>query len=77
MRESMHLQRGRKWVAWIANTLRPPELSPEDEIYEVLGNQEYDIQDRASDPIAFSATSDPDTMYWHQAMQQPDKRPSS
>jgi hypothetical protein len=53
--------------------LQPPELSPEDEIYKVLANQEYDIQDRASDPISFSATSDPDTMYWHQAMQQPDK----
>jgi hypothetical protein len=32
------------------------------------------LQDRASDPISFSATSDPDTMYWHQAMQQPDKK---
>jgi hypothetical protein len=27
----------------------------------------------ASDAISFSATSDPDIMYWHQAMQQPDK----
>jgi hypothetical protein len=35
---------------------------------------EYDIQDRASDPISFSATSDPDTMYWHQAMQHLDKK---
>jgi transposase InsO family protein len=72
-RES-RIQESNKWVAWIANALKPPELSPEDEIYEVLGAAEYDIQDRAADPIAFSATSDPDTMYWHQAMQQPDKK---
>jgi hypothetical protein len=65
--------RRRKWVAWIVNALQPPKLLPEDEIYEVLANQEYDVQDGASDPISFSATSDPDTMYWHQAMQQPDK----
>jgi hypothetical protein len=50
-------------------------MSPEDEIYEVvLANQEYGIQDRASDPISFLATSDPGTMYWHQAMQQPNKK---
>jgi hypothetical protein len=73
MRESIDL-RNRRWVAWIAKELRGPELLPEDEIYEVLANWEYDIQDRASNPIAFSATSDPDTMYWHQAMQQPDKQ---
>jgi hypothetical protein len=72
MRESID-QRDRRWVAWIANALQGPELLPEDEIYEVLANREYDIQDRASDPIYFSATSDQDTMYWHQAMQQPDK----
>jgi hypothetical protein len=53
--------------------LQPPELSPEDKIYEVFAATEYDIQDRASDPISSSATSDPDTMYWHQAMQQSDK----
>jgi hypothetical protein len=72
MQES-HYQRAKKWVSWAALALRPPALSEEDKIYEILGNGEYDIQDRASDPIAFSATSDPDTMYWHQAMQEPDK----
>jgi hypothetical protein len=39
----------------------------------VFATTEYNIQDRASDPISFSATSDPDTMYWHQVMQQSDK----
>jgi hypothetical protein len=68
-------QQGRKWISWIANALKGPELSPKDEIYELLATHEYDIlQDRASDPISFSATSDPNIMYWHQAMQQPDKR---
>jgi hypothetical protein len=65
MQESYY-QRAKKWVSWAAYTLQPPELSKEDEIYELFGDREYDIQDRASDPITFSATSDPDTsMYWH------------
>jgi hypothetical protein len=72
MQES-HYQRAKKWVSWAAHALRPPELSEEDEIYELFGDREYDIQDRASNPITFSATSDPDTMYWHQVMQEPDK----
>jgi hypothetical protein len=72
MQES-HYQRAKKWLSWAAHTLQPPALSEEDAIYELFGDREYDIQDRASDPIAFSATSDPDTMYWHQAMQEPDK----
>jgi hypothetical protein len=72
MQES-HYQRAKKWVAWAALALCPPALSKEDEIYEILGDREYDIQDRASNPIAFSATSDRNTMYWHQAMQEPDK----
>ena len=66
-------QGSKKWVSWMANVLQTPERPTED-IYEILAHREYDIQDRASDPISFSATSDPDTMYWHQAMQQPDKR---
>jgi hypothetical protein len=61
-RESQY-QRSRKWVAWIAHALSPTELSIEDKIYEIFAHREYDIQDCASDPIAFSTTSDPDTMY--------------
>jgi hypothetical protein len=72
MQES-HYQREKKWVSWAALALCPPALSEEDELYEILDNGEYAIQDRASDPITFSATSDPDTMYWHQAMQEPGK----
>jgi hypothetical protein len=47
--------------------------STEDQIYEVFGQQEYAIQDRASNSISFSATSDLDTMYWHHMIQQLDK----
>jgi hypothetical protein len=72
MQES-HYQRAKKWVSWAALALRPLALSKEDESYEISGDWEYNIHDRASDPITFSATSDPDTMYWHQAMQEPDK----
>jgi hypothetical protein len=72
MKESIQ-QEGKQWVSWLANALQPPELSPGDEIYEVFAATEYDIQDRASDPISFQATSDPDTIYWYQAMQQSDK----
>jgi hypothetical protein len=71
-RES-NLQRGKQWVAWIAGLVNQPALPEEDEIYEIFAHQEYNIQDRASDPIAFTATSDPDPMRWHQAMQAPDR----
>jgi hypothetical protein len=72
-RES-HVQRGQKLVSWLASSLPAPQPPPtEDEIYEIFAHQEYDVQDRADDPIAFSATSDKDTMYWHQAMQEPDR----
>jgi hypothetical protein len=72
-RES-HQQRGKKWVAWIASAMTAQEPVPTDEEnYEIFAHREYEAQDRASVPIAFSATSDPDTMYWHQAMQEPDR----
>jgi hypothetical protein len=71
-RES-NLQRGKQWVAWIAGLGNQPALPEEDEIYEIFAHREYNIQDRASDPIAFTATSDPDPMYWHQAMQATDR----
>ncbi|KAI2494579.1 hypothetical protein MHU86_19949 [Fragilaria crotonensis] len=34
--------------------------------------KEYLLQNSLDDPIAFSASSDPDTMYLHEAMRQPD-----
>ena len=42
---------------------------------EVFDPHLYDEEERLTeldDPIAFKATSDPDTMYMHQAMKEPD-----
>ena len=38
------------------------------------GMEEYEIQRKMADPIAFAASSDPDIMYLHEAMKQPDKK---
>ena len=35
---------------------------------------DYLIQDAMIDPISFAAKSDPDTMYYHQAIREPDCR---
>jgi hypothetical protein len=41
--------------------------------YDAMHEDDYKMQDDMMDPIAFLAhTSDPDTMYYHQAMKQPD-----
>lgn len=45
--------------------------SVDDDQYD--GEIEYDIQRQMADPIAFAASSDPDTMYLHEAMKQPDR----
>ena len=33
----------------------------------------YLAMDERTDPMAYKATTDPDTMYWHQAMKEPDR----
>ena len=38
------------------------------------GLEEYEIQRKMADPIAFAASLDPDIMYLHKAMRQPDKK---
>jgi hypothetical protein len=42
--------------------------------YDVLHEDDYSMQDKMCDPIAFKASSDPDTMYYHQAMTAPDRQ---
>lgn len=42
------------------------------DIYEALHEDDLRIQKKLEDPISFKASADPDTMYWHQAMAQPD-----
>ena len=44
----------------------------QEKYYLAYHEDDYRIQDQMMDPISFKATSDPDTMYWHQAMKQPD-----
>jgi hypothetical protein len=41
--------------------------------YDVLHEEDFSIQDAMQDPIAFKASGDPDTMYYHQAMAASDK----
>jgi hypothetical protein len=41
-----------------------------DDIWDI---QDYEIQEDMSDPIAFAASSDPDTMYMHEALREPDR----
>jgi hypothetical protein len=39
-----------------------------------MHEEDYKLQDMLQDPISFlSKHGDPDTMYFHQAMQQPDR----
>jgi hypothetical protein len=40
--------------------------------WEVFHDGGYDIQDEMEDPIAFSASSSPDVMYYEHAMKEPD-----
>ena len=35
-------------------------------------NDQFVLQGRLSNPIAFAASADPDIMYYHQAMKEPD-----
>ena len=49
-----------------------PNQSDEDYYYMMM-EKDLRAQDRMSDPIAFKATADPDTMYYHQAMKEPDR----
>ena len=62
---------------WI---IRPPErfqhdmafiMQPWDSILEV---QDYKIQEQLQDPVAFAATPNPDTMYYHEAPRAPDRK---
>jgi histone deacetylase 1/2 len=43
---------------------------PWDDIWEI---QDYEIQTAMADPIAFAASSNPDTMYMHEALKAPDR----
>ena len=63
--------------AYLTKTLESDNSTAGDNDYDneiYHGDDEYEIQRKMSDPIAFAASSDPDIMYLHEAMKQPDKR---
>jgi hypothetical protein len=49
------------------------EEEAEERYYDAMHEDEYRIEDDMTDPIAFLAKADEDTMYFHQAMKAPDK----
>ena len=48
-------------------------IEEEMEFYSNDHRQEYNEQERMSDPIAYKASTNPDILYYHQAMQAHDK----
>eukprot|EP00957_Ditylum_brightwellii_P173061 13175707-Ditylum_brightwellii.AAC.2 len=42
------------------------------EYYDAMHKDDYRIQNLMQDPIAFKASTDPDTLYYHQAIAAPD-----
>jgi hypothetical protein len=41
--------------------------------YDVYHQEDYATQDLMNDPIAFAASTNPDILYYHEAMKQPDR----
>lgn len=56
-------------VAWSATITEEDRQN----FFENLHHEDYQIQELLDDPICFKTTSDPDTMYYHQAMAAPDR----
>jgi hypothetical protein len=60
-------------------TIRPPERYRQDVAFiaqawdDIWDIKDYEIQESMSDPVAFAATTNPDTMYLHQALRAPDR----
>ena len=66
MAESM-LQRDEGIVAWEIL------LDQSEEEDQPVQEQQYELQQKLDNPIAFMASTDPDTMYYHQAMKEPNR----
>jgi hypothetical protein len=58
-----------KLKALVADAYNNEDESQNQEMFH--GLQEYEIQQKMSDPIAFAASSDPDIMSLREALQQP------
>jgi hypothetical protein len=61
-------------------TIRPPKRYTQemafiaqswDDIWDI---QDFEIQEQMDDPIAFAATTNPNTMYLHEALRAPDRK---
>ena len=58
-------------------TIRAPERfdpTAYSAYYDVLHEEDFALQDQMNDPLAFKASSDPDTLYYHEAMAAPDRK---
>ena len=42
--------------------------------FDCMHEEDYKLQDDMTNPISFAASTDPDVMYWNQAMKQPDAK---
>jgi hypothetical protein len=61
-------------LAFAAESIDIQGEEAEERYYDAMHEDEYRIQDKITDPIAFLAKADEDTMYFHQAMKAPDKK---
>ena len=63
------------WVKRMTQRMKIVAFSVEDEIDYYLNKHrnEYNEQDKMTDPIVYKASSNPDILYYHQAMQAHDK----
>ena len=51
-----------------------PEEKNNQQYYKAMHQDNYNIQDDMEDPLAYLAIYDPDTMYFDQAMKEPDRQ---
>ena len=55
-------------------SFKATETEADDEYYDVLHEDDYRLQDDMKDPIAFKASSDPDILYYHEAIRAADSK---
>ena len=66
-------------VSTRTRTIHPPERYRQETAFiaqawdHIWDIQDFEIQEALADPIAFAATSNPDTLYLHEAMSAPDR----
>ena len=53
--------------------LKEQELASNSTCYDILHEEDYELQDMMDDPIAFEAIDNPDNMCYHEAMRESDR----